>query len=80
MHLIHDRFNPQSRNTPEYQYDRTADLIGLTVYAEYLYYPGYYVVPWNYGLPHYTGTINDLIVEQLQDPYQKAGITCELLY
>ena len=60
-----------SRDLPEYTIDRTSDLIGLVVYFESLYYDQNWLVPWNYGLPHYTGTVNPVDEEDVFDPYEK---------
>lgn len=35
------------------------------------------MVPWNYGLPHYTGTVNPIDEEDVFDPYEKARIKGE---
>ena len=72
--LLNCHATKHGRNQPsEYQIDRTLDLIGLTVYFEYLYYPGNWVVPWNYGMPHYTGTVNPISPEEdVFDPYERA--------
>ena len=65
------------QNLPEFTIDRTADLFGLTVYVEYVYYKGYWMVPWNYLLPHYSGVINDIPEDGVFDPYEKAQMRGE---
>ena len=63
----------RSYQKPEYSHDRTKELIGFHVYIEYLFYPGYWIVPWNYGnLVSYRGTINSLTEDKLFDPSEKA--------
>lgn len=64
----------------EYSIDRTADLFGLVAYFEYLYYPGEWIVPWNYGLPHYTGCINTISESFVFDPYEKAHMICQCMF
>ncbi len=50
----------------------------MTVYAEYLYYPDYWIVPWNYLLPHYTGTVYGEFDEtEIYEPKNKAQLRCK---